>query len=275
MGWLHHYLLGDFSWGRLLRSAVLIYVIVAAYVYLRADAMIFHPPPPTYDLSADIRVIPMEGGDRLAVLYLPNPEASFTLLYSHGNAEDLGIIQPLLRRYHDWGFSVLAYDYRGYGLSTGTPTEVNAYGDVRAAYEYLTQTLNVPPQQIILYGRSLGGGVATELATQVPVAGLILESTFTSAFRVVVPFPLFPFDKFNTQAKLRRLQIPILILHGTADNVVPFGHGQQLFATAGSPKFSLWVEGAGHNDFSDVAGDRHRQALQNFSRKLQDLPTHE
>jgi len=89
MGQLRHYLLGEVSWQRLVRSAVLIYVLVAAYVYVRADAMIFRPPPPTYDLLAQMRLIPMEGGDRLAVLYLPNPAATFTLLYSHGNAEDL------------------------------------------------------------------------------------------------------------------------------------------------------------------------------------------
>ncbi len=220
-----------------------------------------------------MRLIPMAGGDRLALLYLPNPAATFTLLYSHGNAEDLGVIQPLLTQYRDWGVAVLAFDYRGYGLSTGSPSEANAYADARAAYDYLTQTLRVPPEQIILYGRSLGGGVVTELATQVPVAGLILESTFTSAFRVVLPFPLFPFDKFTNQAKLPRLTVPILILHGTADEVVPFSHGQALYATANPPKFSLWVEGAGHNNFSAVAGDRHRQALQTFAEFLQEQKT--
>jgi len=275
MGQLRHYLLGEVSWQRLVRSAVLIYVLVAAYVYVRADAMIFRPPPPTYDLLAQMRLIPMEGGDRLAVLYLPNPAATFTLLYSHGNAEDLGVIEPLLTQYRDWGFAVLAYDYRGYGLSTGTPSEANAYQDARAAYKYLTQTLNVPPEQVILYGRSLGGGVATELATHVPVAGLILESTFTSAFRVVVPFPLFPFDKFTNQAKLPQVPVPVLILHGTADEVVPFEHAQALFATAATPKFSLWVEGAGHNDFTAVAGDRHRQALQDFAHILHGLRTND
>jgi len=268
MGGWQRYLLGELSWGRLLRSALLIYGIVAAYIYLRADAMIFHPPPATYELSPQMRLIPMAGGDRLALLYLPNPEATFTLLYSHGNAEDLGVIQPLLSQYRDWGFAVLAYDYRGYGLSTGTPNEANAYEDARAAYEYLTQTLQVPPAQIILYGRSLGGGVATELATQVPVAGLILESTFTSAFRVVVPFPLFPFDKFTNQAKLSQVAVPVLILHGKADDVVPFHHGQALFAAAADPKFSLWVAEAGHNNFSAAAGDRHRHALQAFVQFL-------
>lgn len=210
-------------------------------------------------------MIPVGRGDRLALRYVSNPEAHFTLLFSHGNGEDLGMVEPFLQTLRQWGFSVLAYDYRGYGLSSGSPAEYHAYADALAAYTYPTEELQVPPERAILYGRSLGGGVATELATRVPIAGLVLESTFTSIFRVVLPFPLFPFDRFINRDKLPHLEVPLLILHGTADRVVPFRHGQDLFAIAPEPKFFLWVEGADHNDFVEVAGDRLRIALAEFA----------
>ncbi|URR36051.1 alpha/beta hydrolase [Thermosynechococcus sp. HN-54] len=268
MSWLQDWILGEWSWLRLGRSALLIYLIIAVYLCFGVDALIFHPPRPTYSLSEEIRLIPVGWGDRLAVRYVANPEADFTLLFSHGNGEDLGMVEPFLERLRQWGFAVLAYDYRGYGLSSSTPTERHAYEDARAAYTYLTEELRVPPEQVILYGRSLGGGVATELATQVAIAGLVLESTFTSIFRVVVPFPLFPFDRLINRDKLPHVQAPVLILHGTADSIVPFSHGKHLFAIAREPKFALWVEGADHNDFVEVAGDRLRTALEEFATFL-------
>lgn len=268
MSWLHNWVLGEWSWLRLGRSALLIYLIVAVYLYFDADRLIFHPPRSTYSLSEEITLIPVGQGDRLALRYVANPDAHFTLLFSHGNGEDLGMVEPFLETLQQWGFSVLAYDYRGYGLSSGRPSERYAYADALAAYTYLTEELRVPPERVILYGRSLGGGVATELATRVAIAGLVLESTFTSIFRVVVPFPLFPFDRFINRDKLPQVKVPVLILHGTADSIVPFQHGQHLFAIAREPKFSLWVEGADHNDFVDVAGDRLRAALQEFAAFL-------
>lgn len=268
MSWLQDWVLGEWSWLRLGRSALLIYLVIAAYLYVGADRLIFHPPRPTYSFSEDITLIPVGRGDRLAVRYVPNPEADFTVLFSHGNGEDLGMVEPFLGTLRQWGFAVLAYDYRGYGLSSGVPSERHAYEDGLAAYAYLTKELGVPPERVILYGRSLGGGVATELATRVAVAGLVLESTFTSIFRVVIPFPLFPFDRFINRDKLPQVEVPVLILHGTADTIVPFSHGQYLFAIAPEPKFSLWVAGANHNDFSDVAGDLLPEALQKFTAFL-------
>jgi abhydrolase domain-containing protein 17 len=131
---------------------------------------------------------------------------------------------PTLDRLNKWGFSVFAYDYRGYGTSDGSPSENNAYQDADVAYSYLTKELKIPPQQIIIYGQSLGGGAATELAAKHPVAGLILESTFTSAFRVVVPIPILPFDKFTNRDKLSRVRCPVLVMHGEADDVIPLQH---------------------------------------------------
>ncbi|MGG6294703.1 alpha/beta hydrolase [Leptolyngbya sp. AN02str] len=262
-------LVGELSWKRMVRSLIFIYTCFALYVFFRADSMIFLPQPASYQDSDEILKISVSPTEQISAIDLPNPTAAYTVLYIHGNAEDLGMIRPVLERIHQWGFRVFSYDYRGYGTSDGRPSERNAYQDAEAAYTYLTQQLNIPPNRIIVYGRSVGGGSATELATRYPVAGLILESTFTSAFRVVVPFPLLPFDKFPNLAKLSEVNCPVLVIHGKADQTIPIEHGKALFESAKEPKLSLWVEDAEHNDVMWIAGDRHQQALATFQKLIQ------
>jgi abhydrolase domain-containing protein 17 len=266
---LQKLLIGELSWERLVRSLLFIYTFFALYVFFRADSMMFLPQPASYQDTKEILKLPVTDTEKISALYLPNSEATYTLLYIHGNASDLGDVRPLLEQLHSFGFSVFAYDYRGYGTSDGKPSEQNAYQDAEAAYTYLTQPLKIPPQQIIVYGHSLGGGSAAELAARHSMAGLILESTFTSAFRVVVPFPLLPFDKFSTLDKLRKIHCPVLVMHGQADQTVPFHHGQTLYKAASEPKLSLWVLGAGHDDFTNVAGDRYRQTLLAFQKLVE------
>ena len=262
-GW-QKWVIGEWSWGRLGRSALLIYGIFALYVYFRADSMMFFPPPSSYDATPEILKLPVNATENIAAIYLPNPKAKLTILYSHGNAEDLGDIRSRLDRLHKLGFQVFAYDYRGYGKSDGQPSEQNAYQDTETAYRYLTEQLKVPPQTIVAYGRSIGGGSATDLASRKPIGGLIVENTFTSAFRVVLPIPLLPFDKFTNQDKLRQVRVPVLILHSQQDTVIPFHHGETLYASANEPKRSLWVPDAGHNDLPEVAGARYDDAIRSF-----------
>ncbi len=266
---LRKLLIGELSWKKLVRSLLFIYTFFALYVFFRADSMIFLPQPASYENARDLLKLPVTPTEQISALYLPNPQAKYTLLYIHGNAEDLGDIRPLLDRLHGWGFSVFAYDYRGYGTSDGNPSERNAYQDADAAYAYLTQQLKIPPEQIIVYGRSVGGGSAVDLATRHPVSGLILESTFTSAFRVVVPFPILPFDKFSNLDKLRKVHCPVLVMHGQADQTIPIQHGQRLYEAAREPKMSLWVAEAGHNDLDRVAGERYQRTLIAFQRLVE------
>jgi pimeloyl-ACP methyl ester carboxylesterase len=262
---LQKLLIGEFTWWRLARSLAFIYTFFALYVFFRADSLIFLPPPPSYPDTEAVLKLPVNGDEVIAARYLPNPAADYTLLFIHGNAEDLGDLRFFLEELQDWGFSVFAYDYRGYGLSDGAPSERHAYQDAEAAYHYLTETLQIPPDQILVYGRSVGGGSATALAAQYPVGGLILQSTFTSVFRVVVPFPLLPFDKFPNLRRLEQVQVPTLVMHGQADTTIPWHHGQALYEAAPEPKTFLWIPGANHNDFTAVAGDRLPQALQDFA----------
>ncbi|WP_353931316.1 alpha/beta hydrolase [Okeanomitos corallinicola TIOX110] len=261
---LRKLLIGDFTWSRMLKSLVLIYIVFAVYVYFRADSMIFLPPSPGYEDTKEIIKLKTRNNQRISAIYLQNPTAKYTIMYIHGNAEDLGSVRSTLEKIRDLGFSVFAYDYRGYGTSEGTPTETSAYEDIETAYNYLIQELQITSEKIIVFGRSVGGGSAVDLAVRKPVGGLVLESAFTSAFRVVVPVPILPFDIFNNIDKIQKVKCPVLIMHGKQDEIVPFQHGKKLFASVKSPKLYLWVDSAKHNDFDLVAGDKYGQTLRDF-----------
>jgi fermentation-respiration switch protein FrsA (DUF1100 family) len=174
-----------------------------------------------------------------------------------------------LEAFRSKGFSMLAYDYRGYGTSGGRASEKNAYEDVEAVYEYLVGKLGCPSDRIIAMGRSLGGAVAMHLACREKLAGLILESSFVTAFRVVTRVPLIPFDKFRNVDKIKEVHCPILVIHGRDDRIVPFWHGEKLFKTANEPKLKFWVDGAGHNDLFPVAGTRYWDIIKEFISMVQ------
>ena len=249
---------------KMITSLILIYLTFAIYIYFQADSIIFIPQPSSYQDTEEIIKLTSEDGTKLSAIHEINPNAKYTILYAHGNASDLGTIRPIIEQLKTIGFSIFAYDYRGYGTSEGKPSEQNAYKDIDTAYNYLTQDLKILPQQIIVFGFSVGGGSVIDLAARKPVAGLITESTFISAFRVKVPFPILPFDRFPNLEKISKVKCPVLIMHGKLDDVVPFYHSEKLFEQAPSPKLSLWVEEANHNDFSYVAGERYTNILKEF-----------
>jgi fermentation-respiration switch protein FrsA (DUF1100 family) len=165
----------------------------------------------------------------------------------------------------DAGFSVFAAEYPGYGVSGGHPSESSLYAAARAAREYLRGVLNISAERTVIYGRSLGGGPAVQMATEEAVGGLILQSSFTSVYRVVTRRRMLPFDYFENARKLPQVSSPVLVLHGENDEVIPFAHARDLFAVANEPKRFFSVPGAGHNDFLTVAGPRYWEALREFS----------
>lgn len=256
--------------GELLLGAAVVYGGLAAFAHLAADGMIFQPPPATYDARRlPVARVAAEDGVPVAVLHLPHPRADYTVLYSHGNAEDLGMALPGLEALRDAGFSVVAYDYRGYGASGGgRPTSRGVLRDAEAVYRHVTGTLGVPPSRVIAYGYSVGSGPAVHLAARHPLAGLVVENGFVSAFRVVTRAPLLPFDRFPNLRDVRRVRAPVLVIHGTVDRVIPVSHGRLLYEAAPGPKSALWVEGAGHTDVAAVAGPRYARALREFARGL-------
>lgn len=238
------------------------YAALLFYAWQYSDRLIFHPPPPTYPDGSDIRRIPAPEGVTLAARYLPCPDARYTVVYFHGNAEDLGSIAPRLELLRDrLHVAVLGWDYPGYGRSGGSVGEPETLRAARAVLDYVTGTLGVPPDRVVLYGRSLGSGPAVDLATSRSCRALVLESAFTSVFRVLTRVRILPFDKFANLEKMPRVKCPVLVIQGTADATIPFSHGRRLFAAAPEPKRRLWVEGAGHNDVIETAGEAYWQAL--------------
>lgn len=230
--------------------------------------MMFHPPSPTYRDDGKILKLKVADGKKISAIYLPNKEADYTLLYSHGNAEDLASIYPYLLHLRDFGFSVLAYDYEGYGTSEGTPKEKTLYQDIDAAYDYLTHTLNIPPNKIILYGSSIGSGPSIDLASRKKVGGLILQSPFTSIFRVVSRWPIVPWSPFNNLSKISKVSSPVLLMHGEQDSIVPVWQGKKLLQFIKAPVQSLFVKDANHNDFILKANMRYWDAIKNFILSL-------
>lgn len=257
--------------GRVLRTAALAGATgVAAFFFMArfADRLIFVPPPSSYDARAEgLVLLPTSLGDTVGAFSAPaSPSApgGLAVLFTHGNAEDAGHQREFIARYAELGVSVLAVDFPGYGVSTGEPTEEGAYAAADAALDWL-ESRGFGPGRVVLHGRSLGGAVAVDLAARRHVAGVVLESTFTSAFQVMIPLAGLPGDRFTSLAKLPRVRAPALVVHGTRDEVVPFAHGERIFAAfpAGQAR-SWWVEGAGHNDLLWVAGERYWEELAAF-----------
>lgn len=263
---------GRFTWRRVVLTAVEVYLALLVAAWFFADWMVHHPPSRKYGPLPGEVALTSADGVKISAVWLPRPGVAHTILFSHGNAEDLGYDLPFLYELRGAGFQVFGYDYRGYGRSAGHPTEQGLYRDIEAAYTHLTGPLGIAPEHIIVLGRSVGSGPAAYLASVKPVGGLILESAFTSAFRVVIPFPLFPFDQFPNRKRLASIRCPILFIHGTSDEVIAFAHGQKLYETYEGPKQHWWVEGAGHNDLQSVAGEAYFDTLRRFGETMGKAP---
>lgn len=233
---------------RIFGYPLLLYCILFIYALLFSKSMLFQPQPSSYENTSEIFKISVRGERTVSAIYKINPDAEFTILYSHGNAEDIGDVSPVLDLFVKMGFSAIAYDYAGYGTSEGHPTELGCYDEVNAVFRYLTETKEVPSKKIIVYGHSVGGGPSVELASKNQVGGLILESAFSTAFTVVTKIPVLPFDKFENIKKIKHVKSPVFIIHGTDDRVVPFSHAKEMFKKANQPKMFLPVKGRGHND---------------------------
>lgn len=262
---------------RLILLSVAAYSALAILAYIYAGRVLFQPPTPSYTGSlVPFTRVPVGQGEEVAVQYLPNSGARYTILHSHGNAEDLGFLQGVLSELHGAGFSVVAYDYRGYGQSSERrPTVQTAIEDAEAVYDYVVDRLAIPPERLILHGRSLGSGPTLELASRRECAGVALESAFVSVLRVVTRFRVLPFDHYNNLSRVGTVRRPVLVIHGTRDGVIPPWHGRSLFEAASEPKWAVWVEGAGHNDLAMVAGADHGRALAQFARRLEALQSDE
>ena len=253
-------------------------ILVVGLVRLLENQFVYFPPrypegfvsPESYGLRVEEVWISTEDGVRLNAWYLPSPDSRKVLVWFHGNAENIGHGLGQLKAFTRLGANVLSIDYRGYGKSDGSPDEVGVYRDAEAAYLYLVQQRHVEPGNIILYGHSLGGAVAIDLASRHESGGLIVESSFTTGREMARRMFLIPFfeylpkTRFDSLAKIALVRTPVLVVHGTRDDVIPFSMGQRLYEAAREPKAFLEVDGAGHDSIFLTGGEPYLQRLRAF-----------
>lgn len=253
-------------------SIITLYVVLSIIIYFATPFLIFKPPTPSKQLDPHGFFI-KNATHTIAAMYFHQPKNRYTVLFSHGNANDLRMIKPMLESFYQHGYNILAYDYSGYGHSPGDTSERNCEADALLAYDYLTKQQHIPSDRIILMGHSMGTGVTTYLATKVKSAAVILQSPMLSIYRIITHFPIFFPDYFTSYRDIKKIHEPILILHGTQDQVIPFYHGKQLYQMANPPKTFKAVEGAGHNNIAMVMGNKYFQTLQQFTQTLNATPS--
>jgi len=226
------------------------------------ERVIFQPTrgvdlePSQLGIAAESIFLETDDGVRIHAYFVPGG-GERALLYLHGNAGNASHRLPIAARLARLGTDVLLLDYRGYGLSEGRPSEAGVYADARAGLAHLVETRGIPRARTVVFGSSLGGAVAVELAQGQPLAGVVLESTFTSvqdmARRIIGPIGRW-LGGFPSVDRIGRLRAPLLFLHGDRDDIVPIALGRALFAAAPEPKTFEVLAGAGHNDIVEVGG---------------------
>ena len=260
----------------------------------------FHPPdPPGYKLSGSeqlkivlvddtgavieplsvpwvdlkIEILRTKRNQSIPVVFLKNIHARFTVIYSHGNSTDLGLVlNSLIDLCLQLKVNILVYEYTGYGLSTGKASEKNLYSDIETAYEYLKKQ-NVHWSTVILYGQSLGSGPTCDLASKHPVGGVILHSPIASGLHLFSNMLLKTpkYDLFPNVNKVPYIKCPVFIIHGTQDDVVPVRHGEWLTELLHFSWPPWWVSGSGHNNIETNRRKEYLCKLKEFIQAIEEL----
>ncbi len=253
-----------------LGAAVLLFTVQRKLIFPVSHEITRVPSDTPYDIPFEDVLLPVERGFVTNAWFAPAANAKCTILFCHGNGGTLSDWLDVLRMYHIMNFNVLLFDYGGYGKSTGSPSAERLYEDARAAWKYLTETKGIPAKKIILIGHSIGGGVASQLASEIKPAGLVLQSTFTSLTDVCQEkLPMFPVrfllrDRFETLKKLPRIACPLLVMHSKKDTLIHFKFGIRLFDAANPPKQFVELRGD-HNEGMFASGNLYTEAIINFA----------
>ncbi|MCC6963245.1 MAG: alpha/beta hydrolase [candidate division Zixibacteria bacterium] len=254
---------------------IIAYVIIAAAAFLMQKQMIYHPnrmvvgDPLAAGLKCEEIWLTAADGNRLLLWYLPKPDSRKLVVFFHGNAENVSMSIGLYQTLQELGASVLAVEYRGYLTAPGAMSERAVDLDIAALADYLRQRWPADSTRIIAMGRSLGGAMAVKLGGQGVTSGLILESTFSSmtcAARAQFPFlpvSLLLTEKYDSEPILRTLDLPVLVIHSRADEVVSFQCGKRLIDIARGPKRLVELQG-GHNTGADLSWSQLRAAYAEF-----------
>jgi uncharacterized protein len=263
---------------RVLFLAVLIYLGLALMIFLFQSRLVFLPDiagrdlvhtPASVGLAFEEVRFDTDDGETLHGWWLPHEQARATLLFHHGNAGNISHRLDSLMIFHDLGLNVFIYDYRGYGQSSGRPSEDGLYRDARASWRWLVEERQVAPAEIVLFGRSMGGAVAARLATEVDAAGLIVESSFSSVpdigAEVYWWLPVRRLARIHlpTADYVSEAGMPVLVVHSPDDEIVPFSHAERIHAAAAEPR-TLWPIKGDHNSGFFLHRDVYKQGLTQF-----------
>ena len=254
-------------------------LLINAFMYYQQPKMTFYPltkldaTPDDWGLTYENVRLHTADGFALHGWYVPHAGAEQVLLFFHGNAGNISHRRASLAIFHRLGLNVLMIDYRGYGQSEGSPTEHGLYRDAAAAWTYLINEKGFSENNLVVFGRSLGGAVAVDLASKVTARGLILESTLSSSrdfAHLVLPvlsrLIYMRFD-FASVAKMPKVKAPVLVLHSPDDEIMPFELGERVFKAANEPKSFVRMRG-GHNDGVHLSQPEYEQALAGWLKAL-------
>ncbi len=196
-----------------------------------------------------------DGGVGISGWYVPSSPSRGVVLFCHGNAGNISHGLESIQVFNSMGLDVLIFDYQGYGLSEGTPSEAGTYADSEAAWQYLTEVKGIAPERIIIFGRSLGGAVAARLATVYRPAGLVVEAAFTSLPDLAgdifpyMPMRLVMWFEYETVESIAKVNCPVLVAHSPKDDLISFAHGRRLFEAAPEPKQFIELSGSHGSGF--------------------------
>jgi fermentation-respiration switch protein FrsA (DUF1100 family) len=263
----------------------ILYVLMSPLVLMPVyNTMLFYPfKDGLYDLKAIDGVpcenvyFPSSNGRVLHAWMFNLPGATKTVLISHGNGGNFTYREELISLILHSGASVLVYDYQGYGKSEGSPSLSGICEDGLSGYKYLVEKRNVHPHNIIVFGESIGSGVACYIASRKPCAGIILQSAYTALSAIarekmtlmrMYPDFLMPATRLDNLSVLRQPHPPVLLVHGAKDQLIPIAHSEQLFNLALEPKFFEQLPDADHNDMYSVDTTKYQQALKDFIASL-------
>jgi len=249
-------------------SALGIYIFFGFFLFIFQRRILFNvsgvPQEPTYYGLKNIEIIKIITSDDIELLaWFSQPKFNKPILiYLHGNSFDIGERANRIQRYIDEGWGVLLFAWRGYSGNKGNPTEKNLYEDAESALRWVDNNTELKKSNLIIYGESLGTGVAVELGTRYLFKSIILESPFTSISDIaqkkykIFPVKFFVLDKFNNYKKISKVSSPLLIINGMKDEVIPHSHSVKLFLKANNPKDCLFIDEAMHNNLYDFNIDK-------------------
>jgi len=249
---------------KILISVVIAYVALTILAFFLKEKIAFPAPSTSYIFGGPFFMI----DDKISAVYLKAENPRFTIIYSHGNGEDIGEIFPLLQQWQQRGFNILAYDYFGYGHSKGKPSQDNILEAADIVFAWAKENIGTTKANTIIAGYSLGGAAAIHLASQNDVAGLIVMGAFSTAFNAVLPYNIFPFDMLKNIEKINNVSAPVLFIHGTADKIVPYRNCKALYAERKNNKTLLAIKGAGHLDLFTYKPEEFWNAINNFVQDL-------